>query len=304
MANTAQQAGNGMKPAGLPVTLEVVGWLNQAWLSMLGQSPRAGHAGLRYASHQWDHLPYWHLWIEGAPGVYRLEIRGVRQGPGWPWVADLGIRYFPALNEPSFSRLSIIEQLYRQSDIFTGAPAAGPSGCVCQGGGEHHHPQRFADLGGQVGAPSSGDSHGLPPDLFHVGDLVLAQAEPGWLFRLKTQSEWRVTLEADLETSGQDGRRLLLRRKGEMDRRLPGWDICRGFFHVLVQGWMAWRRMPALRQSLLRGPGLAFLTDGTVLRAQASEEVSAMVAQATLGDCPLAKKLDPEDLQWLREESF
>ena len=195
-------------------TIEAVGLLNHVWLNLLADERLREEAELRYLSHMWDCYPYWYLWLKNRAGVYKLELHAAQVSEGYDWLAEFVIKYYPSVDEESFNGLSFLEKICRQSEIFETKPTEGISGCPCHGQCEEHDKDRFSDLKDGTGVPAIHYADMIPTDFFCAGNLLLAyKAAMGCLFRLKTQSKWRITVIKDFTLKDNEGNLIKTLRK-------------------------------------------------------------------------------------------
>ena len=114
-------------------TTEVAGLMNHLWLTLFSTEQLKANAGLKYISHTYDQYSSWYLWLDNSPGVFKLELRGAHEIEGYDWLAEFLIKYYPSESEEAFNKLSILEKICRQGEVFSGHPAEGPTGCSCHG---------------------------------------------------------------------------------------------------------------------------------------------------------------------------
>ena len=178
----------------------VEGYLNYFFINVLSEPDLKKQTGIRYLSNRWDTYPYWYVWLSEACGVYKLELVDVFEDAGFDWVATIKVKYYPRENEAVFQQLSIFEQLCRTSEAFHNHPS-NSGGCPLHGCA-HEQPDKFQDLGHESGVPTLAAETAIPEDFFYAGTILLAYKEGlGTVFRLLSQSSWRVIISEGFEMS-------------------------------------------------------------------------------------------------------
>ncbi len=275
----------------------VEGMMNQFWLVMLSDEKNKQGCGIRYLSHMWDKGPYWYIWLTECQGVYKLELSSATDGlSNYDWVAEFNVKYYPHPDEEWFQGLSVFEQICRHSEVFDNQPAK-TCGCVVHAGCHSHH-DKFSDILEQTGVPNLVLSTDMPPDFFWAGKLIVAyHKEQGTLFRIKSQTRWRVTTTCEYNIpgfAGCDGKTMV---EGEIDRDYAGFEIVQFLARRLLYGWSVFHTYPVRKVSFWKGKGVEFNTDGVGLETVASSDIHKILADYELKyfDKPLPE-LDDEDI--------
>jgi hypothetical protein len=276
--------------------------LNHVWLTVLSDDNLKGKTGLKYISHMWDHQPYWYLWLEGLPGVFRLELHGAEPVEHYDWLAEFVIKYYPTEEEECFQGLSFMEKLCRRSEAFQNAPSPGGGGCACHGhldGAEI----RFSDLENGTGAPGIEHVGLIPPDFFYAGNLLLAFREnAGSSLTLKSQSLWQVTLVKDYPLRDPEGNAIAVLRQGEVDRSFPGYAISERLYRHLLRAWGGYHRYTREKEVIWKDGGISFLWDGENLKSRPSADIQRIVVRTealprTGGPLPPLTDQDIEEMK-------
>lgn len=252
------------------------GLLNHFWLMQMSDEDTRKKMGLKYISHMWDSCPYWYIWFQDMPGVFKLELVECNDAEGWDWEAFFRVKYYPAVDETAFQGLSVLEQLCRTGGLFNNLPAEWPEGsegCACHGGAVHHA-GKFEDLAGGTGVPDVRRSAEIPGDFFLAGQLRMAQrGEQESRISWESQNRWRVTMVEDYYVPDLEGSPMKLLRSGDVDRDFPGWMITDFIGRRLVSGWKEQFGYKIFRENYEEEAGLDYICDGENLTAQRSGEV-------------------------------
>jgi hypothetical protein len=269
---------------GFDRTTEVAGLMNHMWLTLFSEDRHKKQLGLKYISHTWNRFSSWYLWLEDCRGVYELELQGAQKIEKYDWLAEFVIKYYPSIEEGCYHKLSVLERMCRQSEVFHNHPADGPLGCSCHGGSSETERGRFEDLSRGTGIPSYRYNEVIPPDFFYAGNLVLAfKADSGSLMKLKSQTNWRVTMTQDREVLDSQGNVLATFHKGEVDRDYPGFELCQHFFERFITSWILFHGYTLKEVSVCEGIGARFYSDGTALTKEPAMDIQRIYAQAVLG---------------------
>lgn len=173
------------------------GAINYFWTLCFANDDIRSRLGLKYISQMWDSTPYWYLWFNNFPGVFKLSLLECVAEPDWDWRALFRVKYYPRPEEAAFQGLSVLEQICRMGESFQTKPAewqGEEDGCACHGG-IHHHGVRFEDLKEETGAPLASKSAEIPDDFFLAGQMELKHrngqcSEVSW----QSQDQWRVQM--------------------------------------------------------------------------------------------------------------
>jgi len=176
------------------------------------------------------------------------------------------------------------EQVCRMGEAFhTPRPeqTAEHGGCACHGGPHFASGEkRFTDLTDGTGVPSSAYQDLIPEDFFFTGTLLLAYCErSGTRARWESQDRWRVRLTADCTIPGENGRVIMTRRAGEIDRDYPGFfltdRVCRRF----VDGWCRFHGYRERDEKRHEEAGTEFFGDGERLTTAHTSEIQRTVVE-------------------------
>jgi hypothetical protein len=285
-------------------TTEVAGLMNHLWLTVFSSERLKVKSGLKYISHTWDDYSSWYLWPDESHGVYKLELLGAQNIEGYDWLAEFIIKYYPATGEDAFHKLSGLERICRQSEVFNNHPAEGPPGCSCHGHSTEHETSRFRDLSHGTGIPSFQYKSIVPPDFFYAGNLVLAFKEnEGSILKLKSQTSWHITMSEDFSALDGEGNTLAVLKKNEVDRDYPGFALSHFLYEIIINNWTAFHDYTFSEFSTFRSPGVRFLSSGTSLIKESSPEIERIIMQAELR-YQTEKKLAPipdEDMEGMKK---
>lgn len=273
-----------------------MGLINHVWLSILGRDDFREAVGLRYVSHMWDDDPYWLLWFQERPGVYRLELKGAAPLDSYDWGSVFVIKYYPAKTEQAFQGLSTVERLLRESEIFDTVPPDGAAGCPCHGHSRDDTGERFKDLLDGCGVPQMQSREEIPEDCFFAGHLSLVhQEDAGTVITAKSQTCWRVRMVEDYSVPGCGDFSDILLKKGSVDRDYPGQDITEFLFRRFTKVWKQFYDAPVARESRWVGDGVVFSSDGRNLTGKVSPDVRRIVLQTILTFRPGLNLVPPAD---------
>jgi len=199
-------------------TEEVVGFINNCWLTILSETFPKEQVGLKYISHIYDDDPYWYLWFSDCAGVYKCELLEARMVEGYDWIAEFAIKYYPRDTEVVYNGLSILEKACRAGSVFNAHPPDGPHGCQCHSLPDEHEDERFSEFSHDTGAPSYQFSNTIPEDFFYAGNMSVAfKKDIGTLVRVKSQTTWRVIFTEDYAIPNDNGPPLIMVKKGRGD---------------------------------------------------------------------------------------
>jgi len=263
-------------------TIQVAGLMNHFWLVLFSEDALRQAAGLKYISHMIGDRPYWYLWYAAHAGVYELDLFGAQAINGYDWLAEFVIKYYPDKSEPWYEGLSFLEKRCRTSDVFQTPPSAG-GGCPCHSFSHNHEEHRFTDLAESTGAPPYARRGIIPPDLFYAGHLYIAFKETvGSIVRIKTQTNWQVTITKDHTISGGEGEPLNFFKEGTVDRNYPGFAISNFIYQGLVKSWSSFHQYAVNREQIWRGEGVRFLNDGKDIKTEPSHDIERIIVQTEL----------------------
>jgi hypothetical protein len=281
----------------LNAVTQAVGLINHLWLAILGDEHHRAFVGVRYIGHGWDDDPYWLLWFQERPGVYRLELKEAVSEGEYDWLADFLVKYFPAKTESAFHGLSSLEKLLRDSDVFDTRPNDGCSGgCPCQAIGHDHSGRQFEDLTEGCGVPQKEIAEDIPPDFFFAGHLSIAhRAGAGTVITAKSQTYWRVEMSADYRVLGEDGAVITLLKKDSVDRNYPGLDITSFLYRRFTAGWSCFYDASAQTECRWSADGFVFRSDGLTLNCETCNQIRRVILQTTIVTKPGVRLIPPVD---------
>jgi hypothetical protein len=286
--------------------VEAIGLVNYVWLTTLADGKIKKQVGLNHVSHMWDlNRPYWYLWFNDCPGVYKMELRNSKTAKGYDWIAAFTIKYYPAETEPSFGKLSTLEQLCRTSEMFDSPPSYGVCDCPCQG---LHHPGHAHKIPAaqNTGTPHVTSHDIIPAEFFYAGDMWIAfNEQSGSLIRLQSQTSWQTIMQSDFTLHDDAGEVIAALNKGEMDKDFPGFSICHMLYQKLVTSWSCVHRYALESKSSRESDGVIFLCDGYAATATSSSDVKKILVQSECRRDP-QDRLDPfpaDDCLLIRERT-
>lgn len=258
------------------------GTINHYWMVCFADEATRKRQKLKYISQMRTANPYWYIWFEDMPGVFKLDMISCKQAPDWDWHAYFLVKYYPHPKEAAFEGLSILEQVCRMSEVFQTRPAQwkpGETGCVCHGG-VHHHGVRFEELANGTGVPDICKSAELPQDFFLAGQMELfhregLKSEVVW----ESQDHWRVKMTEDYYMPDQSGTTLKILRRGDVDRDFPGWLLTDFIAQRFAAGWQEHNGFMQSDESSEQHDGLDFNSDGRSLNANVSKELRRLLVR-------------------------
>jgi len=264
-------------------TVAVEGLLNHHWLCLLDDASCQAPGIIKHLSLGYGGGPHWSFWFTDTPGVYRLELRGAQPVDGYDWLAEFGVKYYPAPTEACFNGLSIFEQACRLGAAFRCRPATSGTaerGCACHG---LHHPvrsTRFAELGEETGAPSARHDGQIPAEFFFAGILRLAYRQGcGSRARWESQDQWRVVLTEDCAVPETDGQPAIRRWKGDLDRDYPGFFLTDRLSRRMLDGWSRFHGYSECTDARRETTGVEFFSDGQVLASVPAADVRRIAVE-------------------------
>ena len=255
------------------------GMFNHFWSLCFADEKLRNRLGLKYISQMRDKNPYWYLWFNDMPGVFRLNMPFCQEEAPWDWKALLRIKYYPHPQEGVFLGLSLLEQICRMSTIFDTSPAhwhEGETGCVCHGG-MRHQGRRFAELQGGTGVPNLSRAAEVPEDFFLAG-----QMEVSYRAGLESQITWdsqdrlQVQMTENYYIPDQDGASLKVLRRGDIVRDFSGWLLTDFIARRFASGWQEIHGYQVVSEEGREEDGLFFTSDGRSLNPVLSPEVRRM----------------------------
>lgn len=199
--------------------------------------------GITNVSQVWSEHPGWYLWLQGAVGVYGLELveAAPLDGPDSPLIRGrFAIKLYPRPGQPVFETFSPQERALVQGPLFD------------------HHP-----------TPTFEGQEAIAPHLFQVGLMeMIADPEDDWaLFSLSA-------LDAGLaRDSDQDG---------ALVRRVPGWDLSHQLFRLLLSLYAFSSKNRPARISLVHEPGFCQVLESDQVQAVESNPDSKLRSLSAL----------------------
>ncbi len=275
--------------------VETIGLVNHVWLATLADEQAKKQIGLNHVSHMWDQdRPYWYLWFDGCPGVYKMELQGSKSAKGYDWLAAFSLKYYPAETESSFDNLSTLEKLCRTSDMFHSLPSYGVCDCPCQGLHPGHGHKIHSSK--NTGAPDIAFHDVIPAGFFYTGDVQIAFNErSGSVIRLESQTSWKTIMQSDFTLRDDAGGTLAELKKGQADKDYPGFTISQLLYRRLVASWSRIHQYTVESKSVRELEGTVFLSDGYTAAPMPSADVKRTIIQSELRRNP-SDRLDP--LPW------
>ena len=269
----------------MPSINTVEGYLNHFFINILSQADFKEQTGIRYLSTRWDNYPYWYLWLTEECGVYKLELVDVLEEAGFDWIANFKVKYYPRESEPAFKQLSIFEQTCRTSEAFHTQPS-NSGGCPLHSC-DHEHHDKFHDLGHESGVPTLEAQTVIPEDFFYAGTFLLAyKEEVGTVFKLLSQSTWRVIITEDCEVADETCDQVIRLHKGDIDRDYPGRELTEKLLRHFRTGWNLFHHYQFSKDCIRQEPGLEFLFDGTGLKQRRTTDVAEYVSETQMTYSP------------------
>ena len=252
------------------------GAINHYWMMCFANDAIRNRLGLKYISQMWDSTPYWYLWFEDLPGVFKLSLLECVVETDWDWRALFRVKYYPHPEETAFQGLAVVEQICRMSGLFQTKPAEwkdGETGCACHGG-IHHQEGRFAELRDGTGAPLASTAEKIPEDFFLAGQMELRHcsgrcSELSW----ESQEHWRVQMTENYYITDQEGTSLKVLRKGDVDRDFPGWMLTDFVARRFAIGWQEHHGFVHVSEVSQEKNGLDLSSDGRTVHASPSSTI-------------------------------
>ncbi len=189
--------------------------------------------------------PGWYLWLHEHPGCYELSLLDGQSNDA-DQVSRFLIRYYPEPTDPVFDQLAIAEQVVRLSELFDDSPIRPVEGseCACSHGCHHDHTHERIK-----GIPRLADRARMNRSLFSIGELSFRFCN-GELCEVSLSSQDRLiqySTSGIAVPSANGSTQLVL--PGGLDRNLPGWELAKHLFDLLVDellpgmGWHADQRL-------------------------------------------------------------
>ncbi len=272
--------------------VETIGLVNHVWLATLADEQTKKQIGLNHVSHMWDQdRPYWYLWFDDCPGVYKMELLGSRPITGYDWLATFALKYYPAETEPSFDKLSTLEKLCRTSEMFHSLPSYGVCDCPCQGLHPGHGHKIHSSK--NTGAPDIAFHDIIPSGFFYTGDVRIAFSErSGSVIRLESQTSWKTILQNDFTLRDDAGGILAQLKEGQADKDYPGLAVSNLLYRRLVASWSCVHQYALESESVRETEGSVSLSDGYAATSAPSGEVKRTIIQSELRRNP-SDRLEP-----------
>lgn len=173
----------------------------------------------------------WYIWLERNKGVYEL-IHFASNTLREQEESKFLLKYYPYPDSTYFEGLACAEQVVRLSDIFDDSliKLNHTGGCACSSlSCKGQHSQRVK------GIPRILARKKMNPSLFSVGELdFVMKGNRLREMSLTSQDRWIQYSVSGLIVK-QEGVLAQVLAPGEIDRNLPGWEICWEFIDVLVK---------------------------------------------------------------------
>ncbi len=275
--------------------VETIGLVNHVWLATLADEETKKQTGLNHVSHMWDQdRPYWYLWFNDCPGVYKMELQGSTSAKGYDWLAAFSLKYYPAETEASFDKLSTLEKLCRTSDMFHSLPSYGVCDCPCQGLHPGHGHKIHSSK--NTGAPDIAFHDVIPSGFFYTGDVRIAFSEQsGSVIRLESQTSWKTVMQSDFTLRDDADGILAELKKGQTDKDYPGFTISHVLYRKLVASWSRVHQYALESESSRESEGTVFFSDGYTGTSTPSADVKRMIIQSELRRNPSER---PGPIHW------
>jgi len=187
-------------------------------------------------------FPGWHLWFDGKPGAYQLELveeefiecKTETTGIDLPIWGRFLVRYFPHEEEHVFNTFSCYEQMLRTGLIFD-----------------------------STGTPTSRGREQLHPSYFTIGYLDVRTNEDRDILELEcfAPQRWRdIRVDGILLKSDEENVFEAV-HPGDIDRNVPGWELCFFLFDKLFAGFCHVYKQSPLLVALAKTNGRVFMID-------------------------------------------
>lgn len=187
-------------------------------------------------------FPGWHLWFDGKPGAYQLELveeefiehKTENAEIRLPVRGRFVVRYFPDEEEHVFNTFSCYEQMLRISSLFDNTGTPTPQGR------EQLHPSYFTI--GYVDVRTNQDRDILELECF-------------------APQRWRDIRVDGLLLKNDEENEYEAVHPGDIDRNVPGWELCFFLFDKLFSGFCHVYKQPPVFVALAKTNGKVFMID-------------------------------------------
>jgi hypothetical protein len=224
----------------------------------------------------------WYFWLKGTKGVYELKLINADETSVGEH-SNFYLKYYPDFEDEVFETYSCAEQFVRMGDLFEQknveiaeehelCPCCGSSQC------EHgHNDKHFVRR--SKGIPKLLQRKSLSPKLFCIGNIEF-EVSNDELISMTLTTESRIVQYAvkgvQAVTEGGDVKEII--GKNEIDRNIPGLELCKPFHNFLLGKMLGILSMHSRKQTITKEVGMATFDFGNGdLHEEASHEVEKVV---------------------------
>lgn len=177
----------------------------------------------------------WYFWLKGTKGVYELKLIKVDETSLGEY-SNFYLKYYPNFEDEVFETYSCAEQFVRMGDLFEQTnveiaeehelcPCCGSSQC------EHEHTDKHF-VSRSKGIPKLLQRKNLSPELFCIGNIEF-EIRDNVLTSMSIATASRLVKYAvnGVLVIGEDGISREIIGKNEIDRNIPGVELCKPFMN-------------------------------------------------------------------------
>jgi len=224
----------------------------------------------------------WYFWLKETKGVYELKLmhsETINKGEH----SCFYLKYYPDFEEKFFETYSCAEQFVRMGDFFEQTkveiaeehelcPCCGSSQC------EHEHGSKHS-VQRSKGIPKLLQRKSLSPKLFCIGNIEF-EVNNNALTSMTLTTENRLVQYAvnGVQAVAEDGEVREIIGKNEIDRNIPGVELCNPFHNFLLEKMLGILSVHSLKQTITKEVGIVTFDFGDgYLKEEASNEVEKVV---------------------------
>lgn len=226
----------------------------------------------------------WYFWLKGTKGVYELKLIKVDETSLGEY-SNFYLKYYPNFEDEVFETYSCAEQFVRMGDLFEQTnveiaeehelcPCCGSSQC------EHEHTDKHF-VSRSKGIPKLLQRKNLSPELFCIGNIEF-EIRDNVLTSMIIATASRLVKYAvnGVLVIGEDGISREIIGKNEIDRNIPGVELCKPFYEFLLEKMLGILSVHSLKQIITKEVGMVVFDCGNgVLNEKASDEVEKVVVK-------------------------
>ena len=216
--------------------------------------------GLEAVSQVWGEKPAWYFWISDTPGVYALQLEGITapESDHQDWVSgNFAVKCYPFAHENIFQSFSFQERALIQSKSF-----------------DQTHTPRFAHR------------EQIPDTLFNVAAIEM-KADPDdrqTLFVLEGLEIMNISYSTETIQNYPDLQIKKRFKSGEIDRKVPGWDLGYPLFDRLLCLYSFYSKKTPIRLWLTRSPGFSYVFDKDQPKCVQAPEINLFSLHVLFGN--------------------